>query len=61
MNKRTLDLLTDEYQDWCRQEGLEPMSADDVLSELTAKLGTIKDQILYLKGFLKRWETATDD
>lgn len=52
----TLDSLVAEYRLWCKREGLELASADEVLAVDGFHLTEL--QRAYLERFLERWDAA---
>jgi hypothetical protein len=57
----TLDELTDVYQTWAAECGYEPMSADELLTELLVAEPVNVIDVQWLKRFLKQWKRAEDD
>ena len=52
---RTIDMLVTLHRDYCDKQGLEPLSADDLLA--TAELNEAQRQ--WLKEFSRIWETVS--
>lgn len=61
----TIADLTAEYRAKLRQHGLEPLSADELLSELCTERPADRDDetkhlIAWVSDFLVRWNSALD-
>lgn len=56
MNVYTLNTLADEYLDWCIENNMPQMSADELLVEET--VAKTEEQKQYLANFIRRWDSA---
>jgi hypothetical protein len=61
---KPLTTLTEEYQVWCKAQGLPDMSADELIAALCAdesveRPAEVNAQIDWLMDFIDRWEAAS--